>query len=486
MGSIFKTVNNNQYGAFGEQITAHLTPVVQIANKYQIDPTELNDLEVFEATGGTADNNGNLFRCQTGASVGGYGVIRSQETLNYRAGQGVECLVTAAFTTGIANSLQFAGMFNLTDTLAFGYDGADFSCIHSYGGVAEVQLITVTATGAGTCTVTLDTDSVGISVTNSDVQTNAEELRAGLEGDATIGVKWRFDQVDDKVYCISRSTGNKTGTMSISGGITASIVEQTTGVDKTDAHTPQANWNRATIPFEGFDPTQINVYKVRFGYLGVANIDYLVYNPSKGKFVEVHSVEWANNNVTTHIIMPNLKVGWTSASLGSSGTNLTVQGASGAVFLEGDEVLKNNTFADFSITSSVTTTLVNLMTVKNRYVYGDRFNLGKVFPLSVSVNNDHTKGAIIEIFRDADVAGTTNFQYLDQYNSISIIDKSGTTVTNGELIKTFTVESGGSEEIDLMNLKTELLPGERFVIAGRTVTGTGAELTATITIKEEK
>ena len=145
-----------QTAAFGEQITSHKTPVVQIANKYRIDPANLNDIEIFEATGGSADNDVNMFRCQTGTSIGGYGVVRSKETLNYRAGQGVEAMLTASFTTGVALSLQFAGMFNLTETLAFGYDGADFSVIHEYNGIAEIQTIQVTATGAGFCAVTLD------------------------------------------------------------------------------------------------------------------------------------------------------------------------------------------------------------------------------------------------------------------------------------------------------------------------------------------
>ena len=86
-------------GAFGGLNTYHSTPIVQIANKYKIDPANLNEVEIFEATGGSADNSGNLFRCQTGTSVGGYGVIRSTETLNYRAGQGVSAMFTASFTT---------------------------------------------------------------------------------------------------------------------------------------------------------------------------------------------------------------------------------------------------------------------------------------------------------------------------------------------------------------------------------------------------
>ncbi len=56
--------NPQRFGAFGEQIVAEITPIIQIANKYRQDPATLNFVEIFEATGGSADNNGNLFRCQ--------------------------------------------------------------------------------------------------------------------------------------------------------------------------------------------------------------------------------------------------------------------------------------------------------------------------------------------------------------------------------------------------------------------------------------
>jgi hypothetical protein len=480
-------LDKNTMGAFGEQITSHRMPVVQIANKYRIDPANLNEVEIFEATGGSADNNGNLFRCQTGTNVGGYGVIRSVETLNYRAGQGIQGFVTASFTTGISLSLQFAGMFNLTETLAFGYDGTDFSVLHSYDGAADERLITVTVTGAGTCTVTLADDAVGITVTNSDVQTNAEELRAGLEADGTLSAKWRFEQVDDRVYAISKSAAAQSGIFSVSGGITATITQQTVGKAKTDAHVTQTSWNITSTPFTGFDPTKINIYKIQLGYLGVANITYSIYNPNTGRFVEVHRIKWANNYNQTHIGKPNLKIGWTAASLGASGTNLTVQGGSGAIFLEGDEILKNNTYADNNIVGSLGTTLTNLITVKSRLEYGDYYNLGKVFPLTITVDNEHNKAIIVEVYRSPNVAGTTNYQFIDEFNSISIVDKSGTTVTNGDLIDSFIVAANGNVREDLTSLKTELLPEETFVVAAKTVSGTSAgDTTVSITWKEEK
>jgi hypothetical protein len=485
-GGLDKGVSSNK-GIFGENITSHRMPVVQIANKYRIDPAELEDIETFEATGGSADNNRNLFRCQTGTSVGGYGVIRSQETLNYRAGQGIQGFVTASFTTGIANSLQFAGMFNLTETAAFGYDGTDFSILHSYDGAAEEQLITITATGSGTCRVTLDSDFVDITVTNSTVQENAYEIWQGLEGDATLSGKWRFEQVDDKVFCIAKAAAVKSGTFSISGGVTASITQKTVGKAKTDAHVAQADWNITSTPFAGFDPTKINIYKIQLGYLGVANIIYSIYDPNTASFVEVHQIEWANANNVTHIGKPNFKIGWTSASLGSSGTNLTVEGASGAIFLEGDEVIKNNTFANNNVVGSLGTTLTNLITVKSRLVYGNYYNLGKVFPLVVTVDNEHNKAVIVEIYRNPTVSGTTNFQFVDEFNSISTVDKAGTTVTGGDLIDSFIVASNGNFREDLTILKTELLPTDIFVVAAKTVSGTSAgDTTVSITWKEEK
>ncbi len=479
--------NASTRGVFGELVTAHKTPIVQIDNKYQIDPDNLDNIEIFEATGGSADNSGNLFRCQSGTSVGGYGVVRSVETLNYLAGQGVEAMITASFTTGIANSLQFAGMFTLTETIAFGYDGADFSVIHSYGGVAEVQLLTVTASGTGTTTVTLDGDGVGIATDAGDsLQTTAEKLRAGLVADATLSVKWRFEQVDDKVYCIAKAAVNKTGAMTVTGDSTVSIAEQTAGVSKTDNHTAQSSWNITTAPFDGFDPTKLNVYKVQFGYLGIANILFSIYDPNDGVFVPVHQVEWANANTITHLGNPNMKVGWTSASLGSSGTNLTVTGASASIMIQGDDRIKNNTFAAENSVSSVATTITNILTIKNRTVYGDRFNLGKIIPLTVAVNNDHNKGCIVEIYRNATLVGTTNYQYEDEFNSLALIDKSGTALTGGTLIDAFTVEAGGSANVELDLLFTEILPDSTFTVAAKTISGTSTAITAAATWKEIK
>lgn len=471
---------------FGEVLTAELTPTIQIDNRYDIDPSLRDDLETFEATGGTVESNKNLFQCNTGTSVGGYGVIRSANSLRYRPGEGAISRITAKFTTGVANSLQFAGLFSLTETAAFGYDGANFSVIHEYDGEAEIQELTVTATPSGTenATITLDSDAVVISITNSTVQTNARELFDGLSGDATLSGKWRFEQVDDTVICISKSVGDKTGTFSASAATaTFTLTEIEAGVAKSDSNVAQSSWDKA--PFSGFDPTKLNIYQIEYGFLGGANIKYNIYNPNTGEFELVHSIKWSNSFSSPNFGNPDMKLGWTAASLGST-TALTVEGASCMGGIEGREIIQEDSKATFTQVASIGTTLTAVLTIQNRIVYGKRFNLGNVKPVSVSVDNDHNKGIIVELVKNTTLGGTPNYEYFDENNSIVAIDTAGTTLTGGTVLDSFTVATNDSKTIDLGNLKILLLPEETLTLAVRTVSGTATNTTGSIVWREEK
>jgi hypothetical protein len=110
------------FGAFGEQTVSELTPITQIMGFYGLG----SKTEVFTANGGSATTNTQSeFVCQTGTTVGGYGVIRAKRPVVYKPGQGVTCLFTARFTTGVASSLQIAGCYSATDGFVFGYDGTN-------------------------------------------------------------------------------------------------------------------------------------------------------------------------------------------------------------------------------------------------------------------------------------------------------------------------------------------------------------------------
>lgn len=482
MSTVTSASSKLNNGSYGELITAHKTPVIQIDNKYKINPVNRNDLEVFTATGGTVSNNGNLFQCKTGVSVGGYGVVRTKETINYRAGQSIECIISAKFTTGVANSLQFAGLFNLTETVAVGYNGAAFSALHSHNGAADVHVIEVTGSPSvgEDCTVTLDDDSAIISLTNSTQDENADQIRKGLEADVTINGKWRFDQVGAKVFCIAKVTAVKAGAFSFSSATAvATVTGLTTGAAKTDNHQAIAT------PFVGFDPTQLNVYRILYGYLGTSNITFEVYNPNTSKFELMATVKWANANTTAHTGLPNFKVGYTAASLGST-TDLTVEGASSGVFYIGDESPKEKPISDINTTDPVGATLVNLLTLKNAVIYNNQYNLGKVKPTDVFVENENTKAGIVEIIKNADIAGVQNYTYKDEYNSIVLLEKTSGAVTNGELLVSFPVPANDARGIDLQKYVSNLLPGETLTVAGLETAGASGIMRSFVNWSEVK
>jgi hypothetical protein len=481
---LLKNPQEFQLATFGDQRVVELSPRVQISAAYGIINTDT--METFSATGGTTDTNDNMFRCQSGTSLGGYGVIRTKDTVEYRPGEGVLCRITAKFTTGVALSLQFAGLFSLTETLAFGYDGETYGVIHEYDGKAEVQEIVVTgaAGGAETATVTLDGDAVSCSLTASTVQTNAFEIARDLAADATVGAKWRLEQVGDSVQCIAKTVGDKTGTFSFSSATaTATITEKTTGVAKTKDTVASTSWNKNTASW--LDPTKLNIYQVQYGWLGGAGPLLSVYDPEQGKFVDVHQIKWANNNTTPNFGNPSMKIGWTSASLGSTGTNLTVEGASGMGATEGSTPRLSQSKAVDHIKASIGTTLTSVITLKNRLTYGEKFNLGDIKLISVAIDNEHNKGLIVELLKNATLAGTTNYQYIHENDSIAIYDTAGTTVTNGTNIKTFTVPANGDIDDILLDLNQFILPDETLTIAAKTVSGTATNTTAAITWFEE-
>ena len=478
---ITKSVSSS---AFGDNVVVALQPKIQLTAPYGIIDTGI--IETFNATGGTVDVNNNLFRCQTGTSVGGYGVIRSSDVVHYKAGEGMICRLTAKFTTGIPLSLQFAGFFSLTETLAFGYDGDSFGIIHEYDGQAEVQTIQVTgaASGSESATITLDGDSATASLTATTVQGNAFQIARDLAADATLGAKWRFEQVDDSVKCISKSVGDKTGTFSFSSSTaTATITENTAGALKTKDFHSQSEWNLDTASW--LIPTNINIYQLQYGYLGSFGGIFSVFYPETGSFVNVHRIKWANSKTTANFGNPSMKVGWTSASLGSSGTNLTVEGASAFGGIEGITPELRPSRSLVSEKTGISTTSTNILTLKNRIVYGERFNLGDIRLVSISIDNDHNKGIIVQVLKNPDVAGTPNFQYVDENLSLAEYDTSGTTVTNGLLINSFAVEAQGSVIIDLLSLTQIGLPEDRIVFAARTLSGTATKTTATVNWYEE-
>ena len=121
--------------SFGEALFAELTPVAQLDFVYGLNMR----ITTSTVTGsGSVTAASNLCVVDTTAAASSTAQLTSRGYLKYRAGQGGLGRFTAMFTTGVANSLQYAGIGtpSMNNFLGFGYNGTAYGIWHINGGSA--------------------------------------------------------------------------------------------------------------------------------------------------------------------------------------------------------------------------------------------------------------------------------------------------------------------------------------------------------------
>jgi hypothetical protein len=485
---------DDQTTAFGSIEVAQIRPEVQIDAVYGL--RDKTDTEVFTATGGTvtAPNTGTgyEFKCKTGTSVGGYGLIRSRRAVSYRPGEGTILRWTARYDTPVALSAQRSGGITSGVELSFGYDGTDFGILKRTAGALEIQTLTITgaAGGSETATITLNGVAYNVSLTSGTAAHNAFEIAS--DSDFAAGSAWRAFQNGDTVTFLAQSTGDKTGTMSFSSSTaTGNLVETAAGATEIDTFVEQADWNIDKMDGTGYsqmilDPQKGNVYQIRFQYLGYGAITYYIEDADSGKFVPVHRIQYANTNTSPSLSNPSLKIGWFAASLGST-TDLEMHGASGMIGVEGQQQPRRLPDAQVADKSSVGTSFTNILTIRNRATFQGRVNLSEALPTLINVAVDGTKISEYQVILNATLGGEPNWTYEDEDHSIIEYDTAGTTATlngNSQLVTAGVLGKTSSGTVSFIDYDLHLVPNDTLTLAVRTTSGS-TDAAASITWLED-
>lgn len=115
--------SSNSKTAFGSSQVSSLHPQVSIRFNYGLHTRLYED---HSANSGTFTVANGLATVATGTNSSGKGAMHSKDVLSYTPGQGARVRYTAAFTTCVANSTQYAGITDGVDGFVFGCDGATF------------------------------------------------------------------------------------------------------------------------------------------------------------------------------------------------------------------------------------------------------------------------------------------------------------------------------------------------------------------------
>jgi hypothetical protein len=478
-----------QVSAFGEPLAISPTAVIQLDAIYG---TTTDVIQTYaNGSGSQAGAISQEFVVETGTTQGGYGVLRSKRFLRYRPGQGIVSRFTAAFTTGVAGSLQFAGLANQENRLAFGYDGTRFGICRSTGGKATIYLMTMTAAPGATQTATITLNGVAYTVTlgntTSDVAVQAITNRAGGYGG------WLFQQTDGAMLWLAPTLGPMNGTFSFTstGNATATFTLKQVGIAQTDYWTYQENWNidrmdgSKTIDTNPsgmtLDHTKLNVYQIGLRWLGVGVISFAMEDQASGTLVYVHREYYTNQHRVPHILNPSFKITYAAYNITNT-TNLTVIGASMYGAVEGtihlNELTRSWSASKSSLTQNVTH---HMLTIKNAVVTNGLaganngnyvINTKEAIIKSLSVSVQATDPSQVFLFFEP-----TSFSSTHLYNNIPSANEVHSEATgnfNNAIdtpVYTGLLAINGTINIDLSPYRITIPPGSQVSIAVRSTNG---------------
>jgi hypothetical protein len=381
-----------------------------------------------------------------------------------------------------------AGLIDVCDGIALGFDGTTFGILHRAFGQREVRTLTVTVGGGGaeTATITLNSVTKAVAISSGTAAATAHAL-AAADYSATGGGWDAFALVSGgtaTVVFIARVATPLSGTYSISSTGTAAgtFAQTTSGVAPTDTWFPQSEWSvdrcdgasTPTAPVStnpsGIDLTQANLQVCRFQlqYLGAGNIFIAIENPTNGQFTPVHAVERAGNFTITSLGNASLPISLIVDN-GAQASNVAVATASIYAATEGTRVLTGPPFAVQGIKSSVTTE-TPVLTIRNDRVYNGQPNHSPVL-ISVAnlTNTGGNQAAEWRLVRNATLTGAS-FSRTSSSAPVSQ-DTSATALTGGETVAYFPQVQGSNSQRLFDQILTEagrIFPGDTLTFANGT------------------
>jgi len=461
-----------QMTAYKELLAAQLDPEIQISAEYN----STGQVDVIATGTSTGGATGGEFFATSGTGATDVAAIFSKNQIIPRHGQGSLFRFSARFDAGVAGMRSAAGGATASDSIIFGYEGVEFGSFYTHGGAVIVYELQVTggASGSENATVTINGTGYTVPLTSSSVEENAFEIAESLTSQVAL---FNFSQNDDTVVMRSIFAGPETGAFTFSSATaTGTFTQIGAGIDPIRDFTAQTDWNVDKKP--DLDPAKNNYYSARHN----GDIEYYVQDETTGDEVLVHRQGLPNTLTGPIFGNASFRMVWSVSNVGST-TPVTVRGSHGAAFVEGLKKMRLPTHSAEGDAASVGTTLTNILTIRNRIVFGTKVNLGRIIPSVISAFSEGIKGTEIEVLLNADVAGVTDFEYVDKDESIAEIDRTPGAVTGGTLLvsKVFLTDT----EINLLIFNDLIQSGDSLTIAMRVIQNPAAPMGAAKVWEEE-
>ena len=223
-----------------------------------------------------------------------------------------------------------------------------------------------------------------------------------------------------------------------------------------------------------FDPTKGNVYRISFGYLGFAAINFEVMNPC-GCWNSIYRIAYPNTATETHILNTNLQPRGEVANTGNN-TNIVIKvGSFSAGIIDGagaDPAARPFTFAQSAQTIAAGELMV--VTFRSKSTFATLTNYIQSILTMLSFNTDLSKSSLWELEKNATITGTPTWADINTTDS-TIEYSTDAVVTRGAGVLNFSIPLGKVDRELITNLieqDIELLPEDYITLFIVTPVGT--------------
>ena len=406
--------------AFGEVLTAQLTPLIQYdfsnGEPYEVLlPVIRNETTKSSYTYSNAFLNLTVGTSPSGTATNSYILSQSAEYTKYKPGEGIDMRMTAIFdsTQPTSGCDQFIGLYTPENCLNFGYftsTGTDYGFGIRYGRGGQEQIVNISVTGTSSAVGTISLNFGGTTVTTASLPnpstnyaaaaaiTNAIIATPNLNTYGWSALYYTSDggttYVVQVVRRIASSPDITVSVTSAPTGFTVTSSVARSGVSTTYQYIQQNSWNIDRCKDQGslqqnylynqsgfqLDPTKGNVYRINMQYLGFGAITFYVENPSTGSFIPVHQIQYANSQTNTSFLSPNFRLTYGVENTTYGGT-ITLKAACASCFTQG-AVVPTPLYRSYSNTIQ-TNTVSSITKANSRVLFGFR-----VLRTKTSTNSD--------------------------------------------------------------------------------------------------
>lgn len=473
---------------FGEIATEIPTPAAQVDFIYNVNAAILQSY-LYLAGAAISQSNGEAV-VESGTNAAGYARLFARRVIRYRPGQGSLLRLTARFDTPLAGNRQTIGAYNVTSGYQFAYLDDVFGILHTSTAVVEIQALTVTVAPAapGNVTVTLDGGPAVNAAVTASGSTAVAAFQISQANYSQVAGGWDAMALGNIVYFVRRIAG-PAGASTFAAGATGTVAAFTTptiGVLPTETFIPQSAWNGDRFNGSGpsgvtLNPQNGNIYAIQFQYLGYGDAFFYIENPTTGRFALCHTIRNANARTATVLRNPSAYITWESRNTGGT-TSVSLRGASGAAFTEGEVLFLGPRFGSDSTKTIGASTLTPLVTLRSTRVYQNQASTGQIRIDRVSVAADGTKSVEIRFYRNATLTAA-RFAQVDVNTSVTDIDTAATTLTGGTLVYALTVGKTSNVAEDLISLDIVLNAGDTLSITA--LSANGSDVTVSLSWVED-